>query len=140
MSNASKKFTSEVGTYISEQEAQKLRDAFFKREKEKHNHEEFTRAYFFGKDKLQELLNYHSDIVGLRIYYGVDLDGDGIDDKKMVLYPVDKHGKDVIMHHKGDDGAALTRSAAVNADGSPIQTTGGGTALDGGLPCPVDCP
>lgn len=133
MSNNSKKFHPDAGTYISEQEAQKLRDAFFQREKEKHQHEEFTRAYFFGKDKLQELLNYNSEIVGMRIYYGVDVDGDGIDDKKMVLYPVGKDGKDIVMYDKHPHSA--NRSA-----GADITTSGAGKALDGGLPCPTDCP
>lgn len=113
VSGISTKFVSSVGTYISEQEAQKLRSAFFKREKERYNHEDFYRAHFFGKDKLQELLNYHSEIVGMRLYYGVDVDSDGTDDKKIVLYPVDKTGKDILM---------------------------GGKSLDGGIPCPTECP
>ena len=133
MSNTSKKFPSDAGHYISEQEALKLREAFFEKEKKHHKHEDFTRAYFFGKDKLQELLNYNSEIVGMRIYYGVDLDGDGIDDKKMVIYPVGKDGKDILMH---DDHPHLANRSAA---GGPTPT-GGGKALDGGLPCPTNCP
>jgi hypothetical protein len=109
----SKRFTTEVGTYISEQEALKLRRAYFTKEKEKHNHEEFIRSHFFGKDKLLELLSYHSEIVGMRIYYGVDEEETGMDNKKIVLYPVDKYGKDVLIGDK---------------------------ALDGGIPCPPFCP
>jgi hypothetical protein len=113
VSTASTKFISSVGSYISEQESQKLRSAFFKREKEKYNHENFYRAHFFGKDKLQELLTYHSEVVGMRLYYGVDVDSDGTDNKKFVLYPVDKTGKDILM---------------------------GGKSLDGGVSCPFECP
>lgn len=135
MSTTSKKFPPDAGHFISEKEALRLRDAFFKREKEKHNHEDFTRAYFFGKEKLQALLDYSDEIVGMRIYYGVDVDGDGIDDKKMVIYPVGRDGKDVIMFDKHHN-AAGTRSAA---DGGP-ESLGSGKALDGGVPCPSDCP
>lgn len=144
MSTNSKTFHPEAGTFIPEEDALKLREEYCKREREKHHHDDFTRAYFFGKDKLDEVLNYDNGkdkIVGMRIYYGYDSNGDGIDDKKMVIYPVDKHGKDVIMHHKGDNGAAITRSAAASADDpSAAQATGGGMALDGGLPCPTNCP
>lgn len=113
VSTASTKFVSSVGTYISEQESLNLRTAFFKREKERYNHEDFYRAHFFGKDKLMELLNYHNEVVGMRLYYGVDVDSDGTDDKKIMLYPVDETGKDILM---------------------------GGKSLDGGIPCPSDCP
>jgi hypothetical protein len=135
MSNTSKTFHPGAGHYISEQEAQKLRDDFFKKEKERHNHEDFTRAYFFGKDKLQELLNYTDEIIGMRIYYGVDVDGDGIDDKKMVLYPVGKDGKDLLMYDQHPHSA--NRSAAGS---DAAATSGGGKALDGGIPCPTECP
>jgi hypothetical protein len=135
MSNSSKRFPADAGTFISEKEAQKLRDTYFKREKEKHQHEDFTRAYFFGKEKLEALLNYNDEIVGMRIYYGIDVDGDGKDDKKMVIYPVGQDGKDIVMHHKPHN-AALTRSAAIDGNGGQ----GTGTALDGGLPCPQECP
>jgi hypothetical protein len=140
MSTISKPFPPDAGTFISEHEALKLRDEFFKREKEKHHHEDFTRAYFFGREKIQSLLDYDNgkdEIVGVRIYYGIDIDGDGKDDQKMVLYPVNNHGKDVIMHHKQH---ASTRSAALDSDAESNSLTGGGTALDGGLPCPSNCP
>ncbi|SFD52991.1 hypothetical protein SAMN05518672_102315 [Chitinophaga sp. CF118] len=138
MSNTSNKFPPDAGTFISEKEALKYRDAYFEKEKKRHHHEDFTRAYFFGKEKLEQLLNYNEEIVGMRIYYGVDVDGDGIDDKKMVIYPVGKDGKDVIMydtHHQ----AAATRSADTE-DTASIATTSGGKALDGGVACPVECP
>jgi hypothetical protein len=144
--STSKPFPPDAGTYISEEKALKLRDEFFKREKAKHHHEDFTRAYFFGKDKIQELLDYSDEIVGIRIYYGIDIDGDGKDDQKMVIYPVNAAGKDVIMHHKHKSEVltrGTTRSAGLSLDDESADSeaaTSGGKALDGGLPCPSNCP
>lgn len=146
MSTNSKTFHPEAGTFIPEEDALKLREEYCKREREKHHHDDFTRAYFFGKDKLDEVLNYDNGkdkIVGMRIYYGYDSNGDGIDDKKMVIYPVNEDGKDVIMHPQKPH--AATRSAAASTEESESSadsatTTSGGKALDGGLPCPTYCP
>jgi|GEM_PF-787383 len=143
MSTNSKTFPPDAGTFIPEEDAQKLREEYCKRERERHHHDDFTRAYFFGKDKIDEVLRYDNGkdkIVGMRIYYGYDINGDGIDDKKMVIYPVNEAGKDVIMHPQKS--AAATRSAAGTDESSAdsVATTSGGKALDGGLPCPTSCP
>lgn len=132
MSTNAKKFTPDAGEFISQEAAEKMRQAFFDSEKKKHNHEDFTRAMFFGKDKIMELLNFRDDIAGLRIYYGIDVDGDGIEDKKMVLYAVDKDGKDILYKPSQPMVAGF-------AAGDAKAFGGGGGALDGGLPCPKAC-
>jgi len=48
-----------------------------------------TRAHFFGKDILNDLLG-QSGCMGIRMYYGIDTDGI----KQLVLVGVDADGKD----------------------------------------------
>ncbi|KAA2242485.1 hypothetical protein F0L74_08045 [Chitinophaga agrisoli] len=132
MSTTTKRvFPPDAGEFISLDHADKLINAFHEKETKK-GKKEFTKAYFFGKDKIQELLNCENS-VGIRIYYGADLDGDGIDDKKMVLYAVDKDGKNIPYYPP----APKTAGISFNPDPEP---DGGGKALDGGLQCPQYCP
>lgn len=134
MSNTAKKsFPPDTGDFISKKNAERLRDNYCAKKKQKFG-DDFIQAYFFGKDKLQELLNYQEDIVGLRIYYGDDCDHDGKEDKKMVIYAVDKNGQNVLYKPK-------QKSTAINS----LRATGDddlddGGALDNGLPCPTSCP
>lgn len=48
-----------------------------------------TRAHFFGKDILNDLLG-QTGCVGIRMYYGIDSDGM----RQLVLVGVDAEGKD----------------------------------------------
>ena len=47
-------------------------------------------AYFFGKDKLQQLLN-QSGTMGIRIYYGANVEGE----PALVLVSADEDGNDM---------------------------------------------
>lgn len=132
--NVKKPFPPDAGDFIPQTKAEKLRESYCEHEKKKHKHDDFLQAYFFGKDKLMELLNFRKDIVGLRIYYGVDLDGDGIEDKKMVIYAVDKEGKNILYNLPKATTAGLATTDGTDSD------EGEGMALDGGLPCPQSCP
>lgn len=145
MNTISKTFPPDAGTFIPEEDALKLREEYCKRERHHHQHDDFTRAYFFGKEKIDEVLRYDNGkdkIVGIRIYYGYDIDGDGKDDKKMVIYPVNEAGKDVIMHPQKPSAATRSAAGTEDADSSAdsVAATSGGKALDGGLPCPTSCP
>jgi hypothetical protein len=134
MSTNAKKhiYPPDAGEFISLKKADQLINNYDEREK-KHGKKDFTKAYFYGKDKIKELLECDG-CVGLRIYYGVDLDGDGKDDIKMVIYPVNKEGKNMPYHPKKPHIAGLSFKAPVD---DPIDD---GTALDGGLECPSYCP
>jgi len=131
-----KHFPPDAGDFISKKEAERLRDNYFKKKTKKHGNE-FIQAYFFGKDKLLELLSCQEDIAGLRIYYGDDSDNDGRDDKKMVIYAVDKKGQN-ILYKKKQNTSEVNSFMATAASKKADDDDGG--ALDNGLPCPADCP
>ncbi|ACU62902.1 hypothetical protein [Chitinophaga pinensis] len=131
-----KHFPPDTGDFISRKEADRLRDNYFKKKHKKHGNE-FIQAYFFGKEKLLELLSCQEDIAGLRIYYGDDSDQDGKDDKKMVIYAVDKAGKN-ILYKKKQNTSEVNSFMATSAKKASDDDDGG--ALDNGLPCPADCP
>jgi len=131
-----KHFPADAGDFISKKEAERLRDNYFKKKTKLHGNE-FIQAYFFGKDKLLELLSCQEDIAGLRIYYGDDSDHDGKDDKKMVIYAVDKKGQN-ILYKKKQKTSEVNSFMATAASRTADDDDGG--ALDNGLPCPADCP
>jgi hypothetical protein len=131
-----KHFPPDTGDFISKKEAERLRDNYFKKKHKKHG-ADFIQAYFFGKEKLLELLNCQEDIAGLRIYYGDDSDHDGKDDKKMVIYAVDKAGKNILYKKKSNVSDVNSFMATAAAKGAHDDDGG---ALDNGLPCPADCP
>jgi hypothetical protein len=136
--NSKKNYPRDAGEFISLKDADKMINSFHEHQQQKGRGDKYTKAYFFGKDKIQELLNCHEDIVGIRIYYGKDVDGDGIDDKKMVLYAVNKEGKNVPYKRPKPQIAGLSFSTPDPATtGDPVDDGG---ALDGGLPCPNFCP
>jgi hypothetical protein len=131
-----KHFPPDTGDFISKKEAERLRDNYMKRKRKAHGNDDFIQAYFFGKEKLLELLSCQEDITGLRIYYGEDLNNDGIDDRKMVIYAVDKKGQNILYKKKKETSDANSFSAS--AAKGVIDDEGG--ALDNGLPCPASCP
>jgi len=137
MSTTTKRnFPPDAGTFISLNEADRLIGNHDDHEKKQGRHNS-TKAYFFGKDKIRELLDC-PDCVGLRIYYGMDLNGDGIDDKKMVIYPVNKEGKNMPYHPPKPHTAGMSGGSGSGSGGGGDDDSG--KALDGGLPCPSYCP
>ena len=134
MSTTTKRiYPPDAGEFIELAHADKLIGAFHAKET-KRGKKDFTKAYFFGKDKIQELLNCENS-VGIRIYYGADVDGDGIDDKKMVIYAVDKDGNNIPYFPPAPKTAGISFARMPDGDGG-----GSGKALDGGLSCPAYCP
>ncbi|SDH59303.1 hypothetical protein [Chitinophaga filiformis] len=132
-----KHFPPDAGAFVSKKEAERLRDNHMKKKRKKHGHDDFIQAYFFGKEKILELLNCQEDITGLRIYYGNDTDGDGIDDRKMVIYAVDPKGQNILYKKKKETTDVNSFSASSAAKGADDDEGG---ALDNGLPCPANCP
>lgn len=132
-----KHFPPDTGAFISKKEAERLRDNYMQRKRTKHGNDNFIQAYFFGKEKLLELLSCQEDIAGLRIYYGEDTNNDGIDDRKMVIYAVDKNGQNILYKKKKETTDANSFSASAAAKGVDDEEGG---ALDTGLPCPANCP
>lgn len=74
-----------------------------------------TRAIFYGKEKLQALLN-EPGAMGIRIYFAVDDEGAN----KLVLVSATEDGNNILPSLEG------------NGDG--------GVLLDDGRDCPPDCP
>ncbi|ASZ12812.1 hypothetical protein KTO58_10345 [Chitinophaga pendula] len=141
-------FPTDVGEFVPIDKCNKWRDKYDEQHQRQRKQEKFVKAYFFGKDKIQHLLDY-KNAVGIRIYYGIDVDGDGIEDKKMIIFPVDKHGKDIHIKPfkvKAKLEAADLSEPAESADFSVAKAAppmeddpfnGGG--MDGGWPCPDHC-
>ncbi|WP_343674488.1 hypothetical protein [Chitinophaga sp.] len=131
MSTTKTNFTPDAGGFIHHAEAQRLRDNYCNKKRQKTPHDpDFVQAYFFGKDKLQQLLDCQDDIIGLRIYFGDDHDHPDQELKKMVIYAVKADGHNVLYK---DSTAAKQLSLSSEA---PIEFA----ALDQGLPCPTNCP
>ncbi len=132
-----KHFPPDAGAFISKKEAERLRGNYMNRKRKNLGHDEFIQAYFFGKDKILELLNCQEDITGIRIYYGEDTNGDGVDDRKMVIYAVDPKGQN-ILYKKKQEQTTDANSFSASAAKGVVDDEGG--ALDNGFPCPADCP
>ena len=125
------KFHGDVGSFITSHDALARTTRFKKRKEEQgYKPDTFTRAEFFGSNRINHLLG-RKDCVGIRIYYGKrheDADenpvGEGEGDLKarMVIVGVRADGSDIF-----DDTTGLK-------DG------GDGDALGDGNTCPRHCP
>lgn len=89
------KFNKDAGKFISLIHGAKLTQAYRIDQIDRKKHKDPLLAGFFGLNKINELLN-KKDASGLRIYYGMDIDGDGKRDKKFVLVAVDDNGNDIL--------------------------------------------
>lgn len=118
------KFSKETGIFIDLQAAGKLTKNYRTDQLDRKKHKDPVMSQFFGLDKLQELLSQEGT-VGLRIYYGLDVDGDGKADKKFVLTATDAEGNDIFP--------AQTRSLEKKASANS------GALMTDGF-CPFDCP
>ncbi len=109
-----KKFYESSGKFIPVQEANRLIDGHKKSTEQKRETQLVVDSYFFGREKIQQLLN-ESDSIGLRIHFGVDDKGV----QKLVIYPANENGEDMpVKSLFGDDMMGL----------------------DWGVPCPPYCP
>ncbi|QEH42369.1 hypothetical protein [Chitinophaga sp. XS-30] len=117
------KFSRDSGEFISLLKGAKLTQAFRIDQIDRKKHKNFTISAFFGEKKLHKLLD-NPDAIGLRIYYGLDIDGDGKRDKRFVIVAVDKEGNDILP----------SSAPGFNKDAA------GEDILDDGVSCPYDCP
>ncbi|HEX9958308.1 MAG TPA: hypothetical protein VGA96_13680 [Fibrella sp.] len=124
------KYDGDVGRFLTAHDALS-RTARYKELKHKRGYKpnSFTRAEFFGINRINRLLG-RKDCVGIRIYYGKtyeDADGNIVDDERlnptsrMVIVGVRADGTDIFEDPTGQKGA------------------GDGDALGDGHVCPQHC-
>ena len=137
MSNTeNNKFSSNVGQFLSITKCNEWRDKHA--ENQKTQGKEINSIYF-GKDNIQHLLNIEN-AVGIRIYCGIEVDETGKEIEKMIIFPVDKDGNDILIKPFNFDfeQANLTVSSVEDEAIKNEEDTELG-ALDGGWPCPPYC-
>lgn len=93
-----------TGSFISLEEASEMTQTY------QSNHEGKTKAVFYGRDRIGELLAVADDVMGVRAYFATNSDGDNT----LVL-------------------------AAVNSDGKDITNANANVLLDFGDRCPMKC-
>lgn len=121
----SMKFSKSAGKFLSLLNGAKQTQAYRIDQVDRKKHKDPILSGFFGIDKIQELLANKPTASGIRIYYGLDIDGDGKRDKKFILVAADDEGNDIIpsaTQHLEKDGEA------------PQDILGTDTY------CPYDCP
>lgn len=89
------KFTKESGKFISLTKGAKLTKEYRVDQVERKKHKDPVMSQFFGAEKLQQLLSKEG-AVGIRVYYGLDMDGDGKRDKKFIVVATDENGNDML--------------------------------------------
>ena len=94
---------------------------------------QFGHAESFPKDVFLELLRQKTDsggpAVGIRIYYGRDMDGK----IRQILVPYDSNGNDIINHI-----ANVNNKPASGVHAEALQVSDG-QALENGIRCPTIC-
>ena len=105
---AKQNFKGTEGEFITEQQARKMTSVY--RNSKYHGELGGINAYFFGKDKIDQILK-QKDVKGIRVYYGIEYDETGKPVPQIVLI-------------------------GTNADGRDITE---GLILDNGWPCPPFC-
>lgn len=127
---SSNPFNPAAGSYISHADAHELVKNYEDQNASKK--ETVVRGIFFGKDKIDQLINHTEGSVGIRIYYGLE-PNPGIGQpftKKMVIVAVDSEGYDIPGSPNVPPDPNKPVSKTIPVDGY----------LDDGLPCPQHCP
>jgi len=119
------KFSKDAGRFIPVHAGAKLTGEYRVDQLERKKHIDPVMSEFFGIDKIQELLS-QPGASGLRIYYGLDVDGDGKRDKKFVLTATDSQGEDILPTAE----RSLEKDAATKNTGILVTD----------IKCPFDCP
>ncbi len=123
------KFSKDTGFFVDLASAAKITKNYRVDQLERKKHKDPMMSQFFGIEKIQELLSQEG-ATGLRIYYGLDVDGDGKADKRFVLTACDADGCDILPAAQ-EEPQPQTRSAAKKANTGALMTDGF---------CPFDCP
>ncbi|ATL48587.1 hypothetical protein COR50_16240 [Chitinophaga caeni] len=119
-------FNKDAGTFIPLEQGAKFTQTYRTQQQEEIKRDpQKAKTYqlgaFFGSNKLSHLLS-NPDAVGLRIYYGLEENPDGLFEKRFVIVAVDANGNDLIK----------TEVAVGKGDMDD-------DVLDGGVYCPVQC-
>lgn len=117
------KYNKDAGEFLSLVKGAKLTQAYRVDQIDRKKHKHPLLAGFFGINKIHKLLD-KTGVAGLRIYYGLDIDGDGKRDKKFVLVAADAQGNDILPSQEA--------SMAKDAPNDDILGTD--------MYCPYDCP
>lgn len=104
-------FSKKDGSAIDSAKAKKMMKKY------EDEHKDGIRAYFYGSDLIQKIID-HPEAVGMRIYYAKDDAGK----QQLVLIAAREDGSNIWPEADGKD------------------APGGGTVGDAGLPCPPYCP
>lgn len=124
------KFHGDAGRFLSGHDAVARTERYKKRKHEQgHEPDTFTRAEFFGINRINKLLG-RKDCVGIRIYYGKNFEdkdenpcaeGEGELKSRMVIVGVRADGTDIFDDKTG------------------LKDAGDGDALGDGWTCPRHC-
>ncbi|MGX5819159.1 hypothetical protein ACWKWU_13230 [Chitinophaga lutea] len=117
------KFGKDSGKFLSLVQGAKLTKAYRFDQTDRKKHTDPILSAFFGVEKINALLN-KPGATGLRIYYGLDVDGDGKRDKKFLLTACDASGNDILP--------STDHTLAKDAPAEEILGTD--------IYCPYDCP
>jgi hypothetical protein len=119
------KFSKATGVFLSLLKGAKQTQAYRIDQVDRKKHKDPLLSGFFGIDKIHELLADKPTATGIRIYYGLDIDGDGKRDKKFLIVATDAEGNDIIP----------SAQKGLEKDGEPAKDI-----LGTDMYCPFDCP
>ncbi|WP_229311002.1 hypothetical protein [Larkinella soli] len=125
----------DVGEFIRNRSAEALTRRYREEREKEEEFGEYTRAEFFGINRINELLG-RTGCVGVRIYYGIRKE-DGQLKPRLVLTAVDENGKDLFV---GDlsRGIGPGKAAGAEPDGGKDMPIGREALANGHL-CPDRC-
>lgn len=144
MTNDTKQsYRGDAGDFIRNRDAELLTRRFRQSKERKQGVEKgsYTRAEFFGINRLNELLGY-DDCVGIRIYYGLGKDNqeNGEPKPQLVLAAVNSEGRDIFLGSLTRDPDEKSESTADSNDPTGLKDMPAGRdALANGHPCPQHC-
>ncbi|MGV3557909.1 hypothetical protein [Larkinella arboricola] len=136
-------YRGDAGDFIRNRDAEMLTRNFrqFKEERQGSGKDTYTRAEFFGINRINELLG-HDDCVGIRIYYGLGRGKDDNGDPKpqLVLTAVNSKGKDIFLGSLTRDSEFRGKETDDIDDPTGLKDMPAGRdALANGVPCPQHC-
>ena len=110
-----------------------VRDTFYRQVPTLGSALKLGQAEAFNRDAIAILLNQKdasgNDAAGVRIYYGLDKQGQ----VKMVLVPYDRNGNDIVNKMIGEKAVSIPGISSARATGSDGQT------IEAGQRCPTIC-
>ncbi|MBP7821853.1 MAG: hypothetical protein KA010_02940 [Saprospiraceae bacterium] len=106
-------FTKDAGSFVKRKDAKLAIDTYKKSENIKSNGN--IKAHFYGANKMNQLLS-QDGCVGVRIWYGQDVDSENKVVPQLYIVGVDEKGNDILL------------------------PAGNELILDNGLACPWYCP